>query len=205
MTLAEKERETYEAAWAIPAYAKDSPGAIYLPLFLDMAKPDLQQWRDMTGSAYQLTVLDAGCGAGDGALALQQAKFQQIVLCDITDSGLCPEAKEFPFYQVCLWDHLATQLGWMYGGKFDYVYCCDVMEHIPTPFTMLVVSRLLEVTRTAAFFTISLNTDQFGAWVGKPLHQTLQSYAQWKEQLDTVGHVIESGDMMHCGVYLVEP
>ncbi len=205
MTIAARERETYDAMWALPAYSDRSPGEMYVPLFLDMAKPNLDEWHNISGNAYRVSVLDAGCGAGDGALALQKAGFRDVQLCDLTNAGLKAEAHALPFYQVCLWDDLASQMGFLLGGKVDYVYCCDVLEHVPTPFTMLVVSRLLEVARRGVFLSISLMPDQFGAWVGKPLHHTVQAFPAWLEQLSEIGRVREARDLLHCGVFYLEP
>jgi hypothetical protein len=80
-----------------------------------------------------------------------------------------------------------------------------VLEHIPTPFTMLVASRLLEVARKGVFLSISLMPDQFGVWVGESLHKTVQTFPQWKAQLDTVGRLVEARDLLHCGLFWVEP
>lgn len=192
MSIIKQERETYETVWSIDAYSERSPGVQYLPLFLDMARP-----------AKHSTVLDAGCGSGKGGLALRDAGFD-VCLCDLTVAGLSEEACALSFSEVCLWDPLEQQLKYLFGGKVDYVYCCDVLEHIPTPFTMLVVSRMLEVAREGVFLSISLMPDQFGAWVGKPLHQTVQSFPAWKEQLEALATVKECRDLLHCGVYLLE-
>ena len=195
MSLIETERQTYEAIWGLDAYATTSPGADMLPLFEDMIPRLGARARFRTA-----TVLDAGTGSGKGALALQARGFA-VTACDLTDSGLIDEARAAcPFHQVVLWEDLRRQV-----GRHDYVYCCDVLEHIPPHFTMLVISRLLEAARLGVFLSISLVPDAFGAWVGKPLHQTVQSFTQWRDQLDTVGEVVEARDLLITGVYLVKP
>lgn len=188
MSLVARERDTYDAIWALDAYAQHSPGEAYVPIFLDMTQTQMRT-----------TVLDAGCGSGKGALALHAMGFD-VTLCDLTPAGLVPEAQALPFIETALWDNVKRRVGFK-----DWVYCCDVMEHIPPPFTMLVASRLLEVARRGVFFSVSLVPDQFGAWVGKPLHQTVQTFPQWREQLHTVGRVTACRDLLHCGIYLVEP
>lgn len=193
MSIVAQERETYEAAWTVGGYEEYSPGEVYLPLFLDMVRPP----------DGQTTVLDAGSGSGKGALALRYAGFQ-VTLADITNAGLVEEARSFPFYEVCLWQSLVGKVGYQPGGKFDYVYCCDVLEHVPPVFTMLVVSRLLEVARLGVFLSISLVPDQFGVRIGKPLHQTVQPFLEWRDQLNALGRVRESRDLLHCGIYYVE-
>lgn len=189
MNLIDKERETYESIWAFDAYASHSPGEAYLSLFLDMTKDTMR-----------VSVLDAGCGSGKGALALQAAGFDRVVLCDLTPAGLILEAQGLLFIEAPLWSDLKRRVGFV-----DWVYCTDVLEHIPLPFTMLVVSRLLEVARRGVFLSISLMPDSFGAWIGKPLHQSVQTFTQWRDQLDAIGQVVEARDLLHCGVYLVAP
>jgi 2-polyprenyl-3-methyl-5-hydroxy-6-metoxy-1,4-benzoquinol methylase len=191
-TLIDRERSKYEAAWGLAAYATNSPGERSLPIFLDMAHA--------TGG----TVIDAGCGAGKGALALKAAGFD-VTLCDLTPDGLLTEAMALPFVAACLWDDLTPVAYLANGGKVDYVYCCDVLEHIPTPFTMLVIARLLAVARKGVFLSISTVPDQFGAWVGEPLHQTVQSFTHWRDQVAAIGRLVEARDLLVAGCYYVEP
>lgn len=190
MDLLSQERETYGQVWGIPNYGKHSPGEQFLPLFLDMAAPTKGQ-----------SVLDAGCGSGKGALALQAAGLLA-EMCDLTAEGLCDEAQDLRFYEACLWKPLLPPFQ---RTKFDWVYCCDVLEHIPPTFAMLVVHRLLEVARQGVFLSICTVPDNFGVWLGKPLHQTVQSYIAWRDQLNAVCHVVESRDLLTAGVYLVKP
>jgi SAM-dependent methyltransferase len=146
------------------------------------------------------TVLDAGCGSGKGAVELARLGFD-VTLCDLTDGGLMDEAKALPFFSQCLWDPIAARP----DRTFDWVYCCDVLEHIPPTFTMLVVSRLLEASRKGLFLSIALVEDHFGVWAGRPLHLSMQNFVAWREQLGALGRVKESRDLLNTGLYLVEP
>jgi 2-polyprenyl-3-methyl-5-hydroxy-6-metoxy-1,4-benzoquinol methylase len=188
-----REREKYESMWSVPSYAHASPGAMMLPVFLDMAN----------GVRVAHSVLDAGCGSGKGAVALAGAGFE-VTLCDLTDAGLVDAARAFPFHQTALWDDLSS-IARTADDRFDYVYCCDVLEHIPPTFAMLVIRRLLDVSRLGVFLSISTVPDTFGSWIGEPLHQTVQSFVMWRDQLNTVGRVIEARDLLLAGCYLVHP
>lgn len=187
-TILQNERETYREVWQIPKYGVYSPGEDVVDMFIDMAQTT------MMGS-----ILDAGCGSGKGALALHKRGFV-VSMCDITDEGLVDEAKTLPFYEVCLWHNIIRRT-----GPRDWVYCCDVLEHVPTPFTMLVVQRLLEVARRGVFLSIATQRDENGAWVGKSLHQTVQTFVQWRDQLSELGRVKECRDRTVTGLYLLEP
>ena len=190
------ERELYDAIWQVPGYADHSPGAERVPLFLDMAQPP-------AGA----TVLDAGCGSGKGALALRAAGFQ-VDMMDLTDEGLVPDAQDLPFRSGCLWEQPAP----LYRGLYDYVYCCDVLEHIPTEYTMLTIARLLEQVRGGVgtfagtgglFLSIALQPDHFGVWVGRPLHLTVRDFSWWRDRLRDLGELVEARDLLSSGVYYV--
>lgn len=187
MNIVDTERGKYEDMWGVDAYAVHSPGEMFLPLFLDMV-----------GSS-RTSVIDAGCGSGKGALALQSAGFN-VRCCDLTDAGLVPEARIFPFDTVCLWDNLALKIGFA-----DWVYCCDVLEHIPTEFTMLVIARLLGIARKGVFLSISFTPDVMGTWIGTPLHQTVQPFVWWRDNLRAIGELVEARDLLNAGVFLVKP
>lgn len=186
--IEQQERTLYEAVWQdIPGYGRFSPGATYVPAF-----------QAMTG-AREGRVLDAGCGSGAGALALAAAGFS-VRLCDLTDAGLLPEARDLPFTPVCLWGDLAEIV-----PLTDWVYCCDVLEHVPTAFTMLTVSRLLAVTRQGLFLSICLEPDHLGVWVGQPLHQTVQPFTWWRDNLAELATVRECRDCLQVGLFALEP
>ncbi len=70
---------------------------------------------------------------------------------------------------------------------------------------MLVISRLLHVARRGVFLSIALVPDEFGVWVGQPLHQTVQGFTWWRDRLNTLGTIKECRDLLTAGVYYVEP
>lgn len=199
MNIVDRERTLYEDVFdSIEKYKDHSPGEMFAAMFEEMIEAPSGEARA------HLSVLDAGCGTGKGALALSKMGFR-VQMCDITPNGLVEEAQSLPFSEACLWFPLGPQIRYLFGGKVDYVVCCDVLEHIPREYTMLTVARLLEVTGCAAFLSISLVRDNFGIWLGKPLHQTVEGFVWWRDNLNTVGEVIEARDLLNTGVYLVKP
>jgi len=188
------ETEKYNDVWqALPTYGAYSPGELLFPLFLQMVG-------DARG-----TVLDAGTGSGKGALALAAAGFD-VTCCDVTSAGLVPEATALPFHVTSLWHDLwpiAKGVGHPGRTQFDYVYCTDVLEHIPPQFTMLAIDQMLRVAKKGLFLGVSLRADDFGAWVGQPLHQTVQSFTWWRDSLKELGEVVEARDLFSEAVFLV--
>lgn len=198
--VADRERATYDAAWGLSAYAEYSPGVTYAPLLADYLPPPA-------------TVLEAGCGSGQGALALQQAGYS-VLACDLTPTGLAPDAASVPYVTACLWSarqmRAVAYLGKVKGiltraNSFDAVTCFDVLEHIPPTLTLLTAHNLLSLCAVGALFSISLLPDQFGVWVGKPLHHTVQGFTEWRDQLGELGTVDDARDLGHTGIYWVTP
>jgi SAM-dependent methyltransferase len=187
MSLLDTERATYETVWSsVEGYAQHSPGEQYLPLFLQVAQPPA-------------TVLDAGTGSGKGAAALRR-EFFDVQMCDVTDAGLIDDVKyDVLFSRTCLWHNLSKL------GRFDWVYCTDVLEHIPPQFTMLAIEQMLRVAKEGLFLTVSLVPDSFGVWAGKSLHQTVQPFTWWRDSLEELGTVTEARDLISNAVFVVKP
>lgn len=192
MSIVAQQRELYQEVWTTSdRYADVSPGANNVGLFLDMVAGVARAGQ---------TVLDAGTGSGKGALALDAAGFT-VTVCDLTYEGLLPEVRanrRIGSTDECsIWHDLTIY------GRFDWVYCCDVLEHIPPEYTMLTISRLLDVARSGVFLSIALVPDQFGVWVGEHLHQTVQPFTWWRDRLRDMGELVECRDCLLHGVYLV--
>lgn len=189
-TIHRQEAALYQEVWAgLDHYGDLSPGEQWAEAFLVMTHGHVGD-----------TVLDAGCGSGKGAIKLGQRGFV-VTLCDLTDEGLVAEARALPFFSACLWDDLRHDRNPYWG--VDWVYCCDVLEHIPMEFSMLAIARMLAVAKRGLFLSITFVPDCFGALLGRPLHQTVQPYQWWKERLGELGDVVETRDLLASGLFLV--
>ena len=190
MTLLEAEAATYTDLWgSVESYGTVAPGESMLPIFLDCL-----------GTQRHGHVLDAGTGSGKGALALAAAGFR-VTCCDVTDAGLVPAARALPFRTACLWHNLRAILP---GHSVDWAYCTDVLEHVPPQFTMLACEQMLRVSRRGLFLSVSLVPDNFGVWVGKSLHQTVQPFTWWRDSLRELGRVADARDLLHAATFYLE-
>lgn len=210
--IADKERELYEELNAsVPAYGDFSPGCKYLERFLELSGAQAGDW-----------VIDAGCSTGKMGLELATRDFH-VSLVDQTESGLAPEVRarlaenpservfefhEHPLYQpgIARACHAFSTGDSMKDddGAVDWVVCCDVMEHIPPQFTMLVAHHLVQAAVQGVFFSIATVPDAFGTWVGQTLHKTVQPFVVWRDSLAEVGEVAVAVDLLNTGLFLVK-
>ena len=65
---------------------------------------------------------------------------------------------------------------------------CDVMEHMPPEYVMLVLDRIISACRMT-WFTISFVPDEFGQAIDQSLHLTVQPFTWWREHLASLAHL----------------
>ena len=178
ISISERERSKYEKAWALEGYGA-SPGMRYLDMFWGIAKPP-----------QNASLIDIGCGDGQAGKALRD---RGLLVCGFdlvgSESGL-------PIYTGTVWRDLLD-------GPFDYGYCCDVMEHIPTQFTALSIDSILR-SCSFAFFAINFELDRHGDAIRDRLHLTVQPFTWWRDMMRELGTVHEARDLLGNGVFYVE-
>lgn len=192
MSLSVSEREKYDRMWTlVPNYRHTSPGEKLVPKFLDW----LGQWQPGD------TVIDAGCGTGRASVALREAGFFPMLI-DISDKALDPKVRELdiPFARCCLWEMKDIDI------VADWVYCCDVLEHIPTVKVDATLSAIAACARKGAFLQIAMFHEQFGKEIKETLHLTVENEKFWRAHVDqffVIRNWEDSGDGRI--ITLVEP
>lgn len=160
--VAEKEKSKYERMWGLEKYHQRSPGMRHLEDALLKLRPN-------RGAK----IVDLGCGTGRVSAELKKRGFN-VTAVDIADNA----ATEFdgPFVVSPLWN-LPEDL-----QIFEYGFCADVMEHIPTDH----VAKTLEcISRYAAvvYFQIANFVCHEGDEIGEHLHLTVKPIEWWKKEL----------------------
>jgi hypothetical protein len=178
------ERAKYEKMWTVPLYFENSPGLDNVDRFIKTMEPK-------PGS----TVIDLGCGAGVAGLELERRGFRVTYL-DLVDTALNPEVDRVHFMGAPLWGNWRRPMGW------DYGFCCDVLEHIPTEYTMLAIQRIVRSCRVS-WLQIALEPDVFGQVIGQPLHLTVQPFDWWRDRIASLGELIVARDLCGVGLYVV--
>lgn len=186
MLLVDQERDKYEQMWtSVPPYRNTSPGLRHVDNFMEICKP---RQGDL--------LLDIGCGSGLAGLEFARRGLN-VQWLDITDAGLDPAVPRNCFRCQTVWGN------WWFRPNMDWGYCSDVMEHLPTEYTMLALERILNNCCTT-WFHIATWIDNFGVWVGGELHMTVRSFDWWLERLRYTGNVIEARDLIRSAVFVVE-
>lgn len=178
--IREAERRKYAAAWEISDYHDNSPGARHVDMMLAMVQPR-PDW----------SIIDIGAGDGAASRGLLAKGFSNLTAFDLTDSGWDRDSG-IPLHTGPLWTSIP--------GRYALGYCCDVMEHIPTSLVGLALSRILE-SCDRVFFSICFIPDHFGAYVGEPLHLTVQPFLWWRDLLRELGTLREARDLIDEGVF----
>ena len=160
-SVALKEQTKYERMWDIPAYRTYSPGEKALPSMLSLMKE---------GSS----IGDFGCGTGRASQMLRAHGFM-VTAIDFASNCLDPNVN-VPFHQACLWELPDDML-------FDFGYCTDVMEHIPTGKVSATLKAIAGATRYGCFFQIATFKDRFGDEIGERLHLSVYSADVWESAL----------------------
>lgn len=189
MNIIETEREKYTELWRdVPEYRNYSPGLENVSRFMDIIAPP-------PGAS----IIDIGCGTGQAGLEFRH-KGLDVRWIDITDAGLRPDIPRNRFTRATLWDDWTKD--WKYG--YDFGFCCDVMEHIPPEYTMLVIDRIVSSCRVS-WFQIALVPDSFGATIGQTLHLTVQPFTWWLDHFrGTAGIMTEARDLCGQALFVVK-
>ena|SRR5215475_9598286 len=176
------ERDKYREIWGVDEYRAHSPGMENVERFLSVVKA--------SGSC---SVIDLGCGEGRAGLEFFKRGFF-VTWLDITDAALAPEVPRHRFIELPVWQLMRLQ-------SYDFGFCCDVMEHVPTEYVMLAFDRIL-ATCDLAYFSIAMRPDMFGQAIGKPLHLTVRDFAWWRDHIASIGRLIEARDLCGDGIFV---
>lgn len=171
-----QEKDKYDVIWRdYPSYRDCSPGEAFAPFFFDGFKGEIRAGQ---------TIIDFGCGTARVAKEFI-AKGLNVTLVDISPYCLDEEirnllplfANQIHFQQGCLWSLPK-------GIKSAYwMYCCDVLEHIPETYIETCLEQMAKRTRFGGYFSICLQEDLAGKKLGHPLHLTVKDKNWWEDRI----------------------
>jgi SAM-dependent methyltransferase len=185
MIVTETEQAKYRDIWTFPKYREHSPGEHAVPRFVRLLQPDVDT-----------EVCDFGCGEGRGAVALAKAgcRVDGVDMVDVRSEDAQTMMRDF--WCQSLWS-LRLERRWPLG------FCVDVLEHLPTEFTMLAITRMLSHCERL-YLEISTEPDNLGGLIGQPLHLTVQPFTWWRDRLSEIATVRDARDLMNKAAFLME-
>jgi 2-polyprenyl-3-methyl-5-hydroxy-6-metoxy-1,4-benzoquinol methylase len=156
VNLEQTEREKYERIWSHQDYRSNSPGERLVPYFLQHVRTRLGE-----------TLIDLGCGTGRAGAALSRHGLNVWLYDHVNASEV-----KLPFMLGNLW---ATPMSF----GFDWFYCVDVLEHMPTEKVDDVLDNCAAIAK-GGFFQIALFPSD---WFGEVLHLTVMPQDWWIEKI----------------------
>jgi hypothetical protein len=185
VSIVDAERAKYAQLWAeVPEYRAWSPGLDNVTRLMHILQPPVKA-----------SLIDLGCGTGAAGLQFRELGLDVSWL-DITDAGLHEKVPRHRFIEQPLWGRWKPPYG------YDFGFCCDVMEHIPPEYTMLVLDRIISACHIS-WFQIAFVPDEFGQAIDQPLHLTVQPFAWWLTRLRSLGLVLDARDLCGAGLFIV--
>ena len=161
-----KERNKYERMWRHPAYSGYSPGEAALPQFTLPRPGD--------------SLLDAGCGTGRAGLRFAQ-RGVNVTLLDLTLMGLDHgEINAARLRSALHLETLESPIHELYRATlFDWIYCVDVLEHIPPSLLPRTLDALASITRKGGYLQVACFDDACGRLINETLHMTVRRPEWW--------------------------
>lgn len=159
MPTLDTERDKYRRMWAHKDYRISSPGDRAVPTFINSVS-----WRKGE------TLIDLGCGTGRASKKLAEYGFL-VTMLDFCEDAV--EVKDLPFIEANLWD-LPSSL-----PAFDWVYCSDVLEHLPPEHVDAALDGIARLTKKGGFLQIACFQDGCGSLIGEELHLTVHPPTWW--------------------------
>lgn len=104
--------------------------------------------------------------------------------------------EQLNFLPACLWA-LPFSL-----QKADWIYCCDVLEHIPPDRFEQTLKEMADHMLSGGFLSVCLKEDLMGESVGEPLHLTVKPGKWWLDLLSKYFEIKEQEEIAE-GLYLI--
>ena len=170
-----QEKTKYEKMWGNEPYRANSPGYNSVADFLACIK---------SRKSSSDSLIDFGCGTGVVSIPFLEEGFK-VSLVDIADNCLNDNIHAltflFPelitFFLAPLWE-LPSSL-----EKSDWIYCMDVLEHLPPERVDKALSEMAKKTKKGGALQVFLQDEGMGKIVGETLHLTIRPLDWWLEKI----------------------
>ena len=170
--LRAQEEAKYRAVWTtVPDYRCYSPGLNAAPEAFSAC-----------GMRKGESLLDLGCGTGRaGAWFHKQG--MNVTLLDLCDKA--PEC-QLPFVVACLWE--PSEL-----PPFDWIFCCDVLEHLPPEKVGPALDVIAGLMEKGGYLQVFTAPDAGWGGIGD-LHLTVRDASWWAAMIEQRMEIIRRVD-----------
>jgi 2-polyprenyl-3-methyl-5-hydroxy-6-metoxy-1,4-benzoquinol methylase len=168
----EFQRLKYDNQWKKDRYAKFSPGLRSIGRLLEWVRIYEKCVSE------ENPILFAGSGSGHDAIVFHSIGLP-IRLFDISANAL-----RYPELEALITIGTLWYMPREWTGKFSFVWCADVLEHIPPSRVDESLHELRRVTKGFAMLQISLNDSEIEEHTGEPLHLTIRPQEWWRERVE---------------------
>jgi len=192
----ESEKRKYWRAYQHKSYRRGSPGERVAAYFLFSSAREQGD-----------TVIDLGCGTGRAGKYLADYKKKMpggeprvlnVTLFDFVDV----REVDLPFIEGNMWELDGLPV-------FDWILCCDVLEHIPPQYVDRTLDGMAKITRKGGLLTIahvpSSTADFSDMEIIEDLHLTIESPHWWQAKIESRWQIKEWCDGTQSRVVLGLP
>jgi len=168
--IEKSEQDKYRRMYNVDSYKVNSPA--------------LRQIHILKGIAEHIKakrILDTGCGTGRALKEFIDDGYDAIGI-DITNNA---HINEVDNHVLCIPIHRYK------SEAYDFIYCVDVMEHIPEPLIDLTLENLSKLCGKIIYFDIALFHDPFGQIIGEELHPSIFNSNVWQEKVSKYFKIIK--------------
>jgi len=157
---------------------------------IDLSEPK-HDWLVNIASTYKPTsVVDIGSGKGT------MLSFFKDTNVDILAADLSNFLKfDFPFKEINLMEELILD------KQYDLLICCDVIEHLPLPKSVEVLSKIKPYGKLF-FIGIANHSDRHSDPEGLELHLTQENKQFWDKEISSLFKIIKSDSFRQDQLFL---
>lgn len=178
-----QEKKKYEKMWSNEPYRTTSPGYNSVAHFLEHIK-DRKTPLD--------SLADFGCGSGVVAIPFLEAGFK-VSLVDIAENCLNENIHTLTFLSPELITFTLAPLWELpsFLEKSDWIYCIDVLEHIPPERVEKSLSEMAKRTKKGGALQVFLLDEGMGKMIGETLHLTIRPLDWWIDKISYYWNIEE--------------
>jgi len=141
------------------------------------------------------SILDCGCGH---STLRKYIKFKTYTGIDVASYQINKNISNNKDSNVTFIHGSLTETLPFKDNEFDYVFCLDVLEHIPEKYIDVVLKEMFRVGKVF-IYSICLTESKGLDKNGNNLHLTVKDELWWKHKIKNCGYIVKHGEQIKNG------